>query len=115
MALDTLKDVKEIDGFEVDEIPCETAAHVGGFVKVCHGSNTISFRIQNGPIKEVGVNGCQVDTVVEAAATIIKGLNKKFPCRENSIAITKLEEAIMWMKKRKADREARGVEGENKA
>ena len=28
---------------------------------------------------------------------------------------TKLEEALMWLQKRKTDREKRGVEGENKA
>lgn len=35
------------------------------------------------------------------------------PCRENSIAVTKLDEALMWLKKRKEDRTARGVEGTN--
>jgi len=37
------------------------------------------------------------------------------PCRENSIAITKLEEAMLWMRARKLDREARDVEGRDKA
>ena len=64
-------------------------------------------------MKEVGINGCQVDTVIETAKLILEGLNKNFPCRENSIAITKLDEAVMWLKKRKADREKRGVEGFN--
>jgi hypothetical protein len=34
-----------------------------------------------------------------------------FKCRENAIAITKLEEALMWLRKRTQDREIRGVEG----
>ena len=38
-------------------------------------------------------------------------MGKKFPCRENSLAITKLDEALMWLEKRTADRKARGVEG----
>lgn len=38
----------------------------------------------------------------------------KHPCRENSIAITKLEEALIWLDKRKKDRIERGVEGQNK-
>lgn len=42
-------------------------------------------------------------------------LNKKFPCRENSIAITKMEEALMWFERRTANRVARGVEGQHKA
>ena len=35
----------------------------------------------------------------------------KLPCRENSIATTKLQEALMWLEKRTADRVARGAEG----
>lgn len=38
-------------------------------------------------------------------------LQAKFPCRENAIVITKLEEALMWLNKRTADRVARKVEG----
>src|ERR1051325_1961300 len=38
-------------------------------------------------------------------------LNQKAPCRENSIAITKLQEALFWLEHRTIDRKARGVEG----
>lgn len=38
-------------------------------------------------------------------------LQDKFPCRENAIVITKLEESLMWLNKRTADRVARNVEG----
>ena len=38
-------------------------------------------------------------------------LNAKFPCRENSIAITKLDEALLWLNKRTTDRKTRQVEG----
>lgn len=41
----------------------------------------------------------------------LRYLNIKFPCRENAIAITKLEEALMWLEKRTRDRVERGVEG----
>jgi hypothetical protein len=40
-------------------------------------------------------------------------LNGKFPCRENSIVLTKLEESLMWLNKRTNDRIARGVEGKH--
>lgn len=36
----------------------------------------------------------------------------RFRCRENSIAITKLEEALMWLERRTTNRVERGVEGE---
>ena len=35
----------------------------------------------------------------------------KFRCRENSLAITKIEEALMWLELRTANRVARNVEG----
>lgn len=135
MALETLKDVTEIGGYDVvvmdnlrekypekfnesgamDYVWFETEIRPKNFIYLRHDKNSLTFTIQNGPIKEVGVNGCQADTLIEAAKLIIEGLNKQFPCRENSIAITKLEECILWLGKRKADREKRGVEGLNKA
>jgi hypothetical protein len=66
-------------------------------------------------VKENGVNGCQVDTVIAASKAILEGLNKNFPCRENAMAITKLDEALLWLEKRTKDREARAVEGTSNA
>ena len=107
MALETLKDVKEIGGFEVSSLGIEFNNHI----KIDHDLNIISFRIQNGPIREVGVNGCSIDCLIEAAKMIIEGLNKKFPCQENYNAISRLEDVLMWLEKRTKDREKRGVEG----
>lgn len=45
----------------------------------------------------------------------IEEFNKAFPCRENSMIITKLDEALLWSIKRKIDREKRSVEGKNTA
>lgn len=135
MALETLQGVTEIGGFGIvvmDELRAkypekfnesgamdyawfEKDIRPTNFIYVRQDKNSLSFTIQNGPIKEVGVNGCQVDTVIETAKVIIEGLNKKFPCRENSVAITKLDEALMWLDKRKKDREKRKVEGTSQA
>lgn len=134
MALETLKGIKEIDGYKVvvmDDLRTEKPElfnEAGGmdykiferdirpnyFVYLRHDKNSITFNIQNGPIKEVGVNGCQVNTLIETAKLIVEGLHKQFPCRENAIAITKLQEALFWLEARKKDREQRGVEGFNK-
>lgn len=40
-------------------------------------------------------------------------LQGKFPCRENAIIITKLEESLMWLNKRTSDRITRNVEGKH--
>lgn len=55
--------------------------------------------------------GTTNEEVIEVLIDRITELNKLFPCRENSLAITKLEEALMWLEKRTADRIKRNVEG----
>jgi len=35
----------------------------------------------------------------------------QYACRENAVALTHLEDALMWLQKRTRDRMARGVEG----
>lgn len=74
----------------------------------------VKFQIQNGPIKENGVNGIQVTDMLGYVLEVYRALNRSFPCRENSLTITKLEEAIHWQDARTKDRIARSVEGENK-
>lgn len=135
MALDTLKGRGKIGGFNLvvmDELRekypekfnesgamdykwFEKDIRPHNFIYVRHDVNSLSFTLQNGPIKEKGVNGCQVDTIIEAAKVILEGLNKQFPCRENACAITKLDEALHWLEHRRKDREIRGVEGTGNA
>jgi hypothetical protein len=86
-----------------------------GWPQVHGETSSVKFTIQSGPIKEFGVNGCQIDDVIAWAKDKIDGFQKAFPCRENAIVLTKLDEALLWLQKRKADREARSVEGFNKA
>jgi hypothetical protein len=84
---------------------------LGEFIKVNHEDNEITFKIQQGPVKEVGVNGCQVDDMIIVAAKIIKGLNKNFPCSHNLNAYGYLMQAVGSLLARKEDRERRNVEG----
>lgn len=125
MALETLKGVTKLGKFDVmSERPTKVDGQTDWTlfdeqrkatpVYIDHDVNMISFRIQDGPVKESGLNGCQLDTMIEAAKIMLEGLNAKFPCRENSMAITKLDECLLWLDKRTKDREDRGVEGENK-
>lgn len=41
----------------------------------------------------------------------LKNTNGEFKCRENACAITKIEEALLWLRKRTMGRENRSVEG----
>lgn len=74
---------------------------------------------QNGPLAVDGVrvepNGCFVETVIAAAKGRIEFYqNSKFSCRENALAITKLDEALHWLQHRTRDREQRNIEGTHK-
>lgn len=70
----------------------------------------VSF--QNGPILEAGVNGIMQEDLIAICIDRLQGFQSgKYSCRENAIALTKLEEALMWLRKRTQDREDRGVEG----
>lgn len=133
MALETLKGVKQVNGFNIvqmdelrktfperfhesgamDHTWFESDIRPNFHIYVRHDKNSVSFTLQNGPVKAHGINGCQVDEMIGVAKAILEGLNKQFACRENAIAITKLEEAMHWLKARKTNREARGVEGTN--
>lgn len=75
----------------------------------------VSFTIQSDPISEVGVNGVQALDMLIYTKCLFQSLNEAFPCRENALTITKLEEAIHWQEARTKDRERRSVEGQNKA
>lgn len=133
MALETLKDVKEIRGFKVinmdrirEERPdmfrpdgsmqyhiFDKEIRPFNFIYVREDVNSISFNIQKGPIKENGVNGCQVDTLIATAEMIISRLNKNFPCKENETCIYHLNKALQALDDRKNDRVKRDVEGRN--
>jgi len=56
-------------------------------------------------------NGAFVEGVIAASIGRLQFYQKHFPCRENAIALTHLETALLWLDKRTQDREERGVEG----
>ena len=82
---------------------------------------------QNGPIgSPADMNGITGEAILAVAIDRLRGFQftrddagnytkapGPFACRENAIALTKLEEALMWLQKRTLDRVRRGVEGTN--
>lgn len=70
----------------------------------------ISF--QNGPVQEKGVNGISGEVLLAILIDRLRSFQAgPYSCRENAIALTHLEESLMWLQKRTRDRLARGVEG----
>lgn len=75
-------------------------------------SNLIRF--QNGPIQEAGVNGISNEALLAIVEDRLIGFQSgQYACRENAIALTHIQDAMMWLQKRTRDRMARGVEGTN--
>lgn len=75
---------------------------------------SVTFIGQRGPMKDVGVNGCQIDDILTFCLGTLQTFNKKFPCRENSLAISELQSVLHWLEERTRDRDERGVEGRDK-
>lgn len=71
----------------------------------------IEIDFQEGAIQEVGKNGCQLPDVIELCLKELNQLDDKFPCRENALVRTKLEEALHWLEHRTRDRVSRWVKG----
>ena len=76
--------------------------------------NYINIKFQEGPIAGVGVNGVQIEDVIDVLVDRLKDFQKgTYDCRENSLAITKLEEAKLWLNERTRVRVEKGIEGFN--
>jgi len=59
-------------------------------------------------------DGTTNEELIKVLVDRMNSLQAKCPCRENAIATTHLETALLWLEKRTDDRKARGVEGQHK-
>lgn len=76
------------------------------------GDAPVSVHFQQGPVQEVGPNGISNEALIAVVIDRLQSFQKgTFSCRENAIALTKLEEAMHWLHHRTRQRLARGVEG----
>lgn len=67
---------------------------------------------QNGPIAESGVNGVTQEALLAIVIDRLQCFQAgPYACRENALALTKLEEAAHWLEHRTKARLARGIEG----
>jgi hypothetical protein len=70
------------------------------------------LKFQNGPIKEVGVNGLHNEDLIAIILDRLHCFQKgDFVCKENGKAIVDLYGALQWLRERTKKREKRGVEG----
>lgn len=99
-----------IEGFDTATNPsCPFTERHGQSAK----HSTILF--QNGPIGEVGVNGVTQEVLLAIVADRLRSFQAgPYSSRENALALTNVEQAMMWLHKRTLDRMRRGVEGTQK-
>lgn len=72
----------------------------------------VNIVFQNGPIKEAGVNGITHEALLAITIDRLRSFQAgPYSCRENAIALTHCEEALMWLQRRTVARIKRGVEG----
>lgn len=76
------------------------------------GYQAIHIQWQDGMVNPTdGQNGAFVEDVLETARQRLQFFNStEFRCRENSLAITKIEEALQWLDWRTRQRVAEEVE-----
>ena len=72
----------------------------------------VLIKFQNGAINETGVNGISNEALLSVVEDRLKCFQSgPYACRENAIALTKLQETMMWLQSRTRERMARNVEG----
>ena len=97
----------EIEGFDTENNPSNTDSM--GY-RSSFSKQVILF--QNGPISESGTNGVTQEVLLAIVADRLRSFQAgPYACRENALALTKIEEAQHWLQQRTIARMRRGVEG----
>lgn len=101
-----------IDRFVAENISTDDGKPAGGYVR----GTGLEIEWQNGPLgrgdDRLAPSGAFVETVIAAAKQRIEYYQaSQFACRENALAITKLDEALHWLNSRTSRRESSGTEG----
>lgn len=116
--LDTIQKRNNLNTvYAVDEPGIGNANHAYQVVVTNDKGEEIPYAItfQNGPRKEKNsIHGLLDTDLLEIVRDRLKWFQSgDYACRENALALTALEEALLWMQKRVDDRASRGVLGTN--
>jgi hypothetical protein len=97
----------------VDEPGPGGACHAYRITPTRGNASGVLIQFQNGPLAETDYpNGLSQEALLAIVEDRLIGFQKgPFACRETAVALTKIQEAQMWLAKRTREREARGVEG----
>lgn len=69
-------------------------------------------KFQKGPVKEASVNGCFMEDLLNIVVDRLESFQRgEFACKEDALALIKIQEALHWLNHRTYDRIERDVEG----
>ena len=115
--LDTIQKRNNLNTvYAVDERGIGGANHAYQVVVTNDKGEEIPYAItfQNGPRKEKNsIHGLLDTDLLEIVRDRLIGFQEGEFCRENALALTALENCLLWMNKRVDDRASRGVLGTN--
>lgn len=112
-----MREITTHKGNELDDALTIKVLDKPGHGGACHqyaieGAGGVHIYFQEGPVKEHGVNGISIESLLAICIDRLEGFQSgPHRCRENALAVTKLEEAMHWLQHRTRARQARGVEG----
>lgn len=70
------------------------------------------IKFQKGPVKEEGLNGCQIEDLIDIAIHRLECFQAGgFPCPENEVSLKYFRAGLEALNQRTLDRQKRGVEG----
>ena len=81
------------------------------YIEEINGRKVLDIKFQTGGTASTERNGIFIEDLLIIARAKLTDYNNQLSCRENQLAIDKIDEAILWLTYRKAERKHRGVYG----
>lgn len=103
----------EYNGVNLLAVERQRGVPADDFTQKIGDQEVLHVKFQSGGTATTERNGVFVEDLIILTILKLESYQAAFPCRENALAITKLEESLQWLTSRKADREARGVYGKD--
>ena len=114
--LDTIQTSNRLNRvYALDEPGCGSASHSYAVCRDDCGEEIAKIQFQHGPRNLTDSTPGVLDTdLLEMVRDRLIGFQSgEFACRENAIALTHIEDALLWMNRRVEARAKRGVLGTN--
>jgi len=105
--------ISEYNGLKELALARQCGVPADNYTEKIDGKEVLHVKFQTGGTATTPRNGVFIEDLIVLTILKLESYQKAFPCRENALAITKLEESLQWLTSRKADREARGVYGKD--